>query len=91
MHGPPGTGKTLIARKLCETLRGVFKVVKASELLTGLVGEGAQNVIKLFEPIQLDWNRYGTCSPLHVIVIDEIDSLCPKRGSHANIDGGATD
>ena len=41
MYGPPGTGKTLIARKLCETLRGIFKVVRASELLTGLVGEGA--------------------------------------------------
>ena len=48
LYGKPGTGKTLITRKLCCILRGVFKMIKGSEILTGLVGEGAQNVKKMF-------------------------------------------
>lgn len=91
LYGEPGTGKTLIARKLCEILRGSFTTIKGSELLTSLVGQGAQNVIKLFQPAQEDWEKYGESSPLHFIIIDEIDALCPRRGTTTAVDGGASD
>ena len=91
LHGPPGTGKTLIARKLSELLKAHFQFVRGPDLMAGTVGECASNVRKLFTQAESDWSKYGPESPLHVIIIDEIDSLCPSRGSHHGLDGGATD
>lgn len=91
LYGPPGTGKTLIARKLAELLKAHFNFVRGPELMSGTVGECAKNVRKLFEKAEADWELYGAESPLHVIVVDEIDSLCPPRGSNNGLDAGATD
>lgn len=60
-------------------------------MLSHLVGQGAEKVRGLFADAYADWNAYGSCSPLHVILIDEIDSMCPQRGLHSSVDGGSTD
>ena len=77
LYGPPGTGKTLIARKLAELLGNdvVTKIVNGPELLNKFVGESEKNVRELFEPAIKNPNK------MHVIIFDEIDSLCKKRGS----------
>jgi len=46
-------------------------------MVTKFVGQGAQLVRELFSEAYHDWDSYGNDSPLHVILIDEIDSLCP--------------
>ena len=50
-------------------------------MFSGYVGESAENVRKLFVPAQEDMRKYGDESPLHVIIFDEIDAICAKRGT----------
>ena len=88
--GPPGTGKTLLAHTLSDILNAHFQVVRGPELMTGVVGGAAEAVRRLFDAAEADWKEYGCSSPLHVIVIDEIDSLCPPRGYSNGLDGGAS-
>ena len=66
-------------------------MVRGPELLSGTVGESSSKVRDLFVQAENDWKLYGTLSPLHVVVIDEIDTLCPHRGSAQGLDGGASD
>lgn len=82
LHGPPGCGKTLIARKICKAINSVEpKIVNGPDLLNKYVGESEANMRKLFEDAEKDYKKYGDNSPLHVIVFDEIDSICKTRGS----------
>ncbi|XP_030962555.1 vesicle-fusing ATPase-like isoform X2 [Quercus lobata] len=91
LHGPPGTGKTLLMRKLVDLLGGVkLKVVKGPELLVRWVGESEQNVRRLFSEAIRDHGLYGDESPLHIIVIDEFDSIARRRGqsTHSEVQDG---
>ncbi|KAK7857715.1 vesicle-fusing atpase [Quercus suber] len=81
LYGPPGTGKTLLMRKLAELLDVVEpKVVNGPELLVKWVGESEQNVRSLFSEARKDYEDNGDNSSLHIIIIDELDSI-------ARIDG----
>ena len=85
LYGPPGTGKTLIARKLSNILNSVPpKIVNGPELLDKYVGESEKHVRELFDDAKSDFDLYKNKSPLHVIIIDEIDSLCKKRGGQGD-------
>lgn len=87
LYGPPGTGKTLIARQLSKSLSATsITIVNGPELINSYVGKSEENVRKLFEKAEED-NRSGTPS-LHVIVFDEFDSLCRKRGDGGSDVGG---
>ncbi|XP_050278564.1 vesicle-fusing ATPase-like isoform X1 [Quercus robur] len=91
LHGPPGTGKTLLMRKLVDLLGAVkLKVVKGPELLVRWVGESEQNVRRLFSEAIRDHGLYGDESPLHIIVIDEFDSIARRRGqsTHSEVQDG---
>lgn len=82
LHGPPGCGKTLIARKICKAINSVEpKIVNGPDLLNKYVGESEANMRRLFVDAEADYKKYGDNSPLHVIVFDEIDSICKTRGS----------
>jgi vesicle-fusing ATPase len=81
LHGPPGTGKTLIARKIGEMLNcKPPKIVNGPEILNKYVGGSEQNIRALFNEAEIEQNEKGDKSDLHLIIFDEFDSLCKKRG-----------
>ena len=82
LHGPPGTGKTLIARTLANMLEAEeFKVVNGPELFDKYVGETEKKIRELFIKAEEDEKANGENAGLHVIVFDEIDSICRARGT----------
>lgn len=79
LYGPPGTGKTLIARQLSQCLSASsIQIVNGPELLNAYIGKSEENIRKLFQAADDD-QKAGKQS-LHVVVFDEFDSLCRKRG-----------
>ena len=76
--GPPGCGKTLLAKAVASESGANFISVKGPELLDKFVGESEKAVRLVFE-------RARSSSPC-IVFFDELDSLCPKRGS----DGGGS-
>lgn len=76
LFGPPGCGKTLVAKAVSNESRANFISIKGPELLNKYVGESEKAVRQLFK-------RARASAPC-VIFFDELDSLCPKRGSENN-------
>lgn len=76
LYGPPGCGKTMLAKAVANACRANFIYVKGPELLSKYVGESEKAVRGLFERAKLS----APC----LIFFDEIDGLCPKRGSDGN-------
>mmetsp|Transcript_10699 Transcript_10699/g.33278 ORF Transcript_10699/g.33278 Transcript_10699/m.33278 type:complete len:734 (-) Transcript_10699:267-2468(-) len=82
LHGPPGTGKTLIARQLAKFLKAAEpKIVNGPEILNKYVGQAEENIRNLFADAEKEYKMQGENSQLHVIIFDEIDSICKSRGS----------
>lgn len=78
--GPPGCGKTLIARKLAHILNCPDPVVVGcAEILDKYVGETEKRVRALAQPAIDHPDR------VHVLIFDEFDALCKKRGSGGSI------
>lgn len=73
LFGPPGCGKTLVAKAIANQSRASFISVKGPELLNKFVGESERSVRQLFQ-------RARASAPC-IIFFDELDALCPKRGS----------
>lgn len=91
LFGPPGTGKTLIAREIAKGLRSKnIRIVNGPEILNRYVGESEKLIRELFEEARNDQSKYGEESPLHVIIFDEIDAICKKRGVISS-DSGVND
>lgn len=74
LHGPPGTGKTFLAKSLAGELGINFIHVKAGDLVSKFVGEGAKNVQAMFEEARANQPT--------LIFIDEIDALATDRGAN---------
>mmetsp|Transcript_139196 Transcript_139196/g.444858 ORF Transcript_139196/g.444858 Transcript_139196/m.444858 type:complete len:731 (-) Transcript_139196:276-2468(-) len=88
LHGPPGTGKTLIARQLAKFLKSAEpKIVNGPEILNKYVGQAEENIRNLFADAEKEYKQEGENSQLHVIIFDEIDSICKSRGSKADSTG----
>jgi len=82
LYGPPGTGKTSIGNLISKLLKCKSKNIKkisASDVLNKWVGETEKNIRELFAAAQKDWDLYGEKSDLHLLLIDEIDSILPNR------------
>ena len=72
--GPPGTGKTLLARAIAKEAGVPFYYMNGSDFVEMFVGLGAKRVRDLFKKAK----KNSPC----IIFIDEIDTLCSKRGVH---------
>ena len=77
LFGPPGCGKTLVAKAVSHESKANFISIKGPELLNKYVGESERAVRQLF-------TRARASAPC-VIFFDELDALCPKRGSGDNV------
>jgi len=85
LYGPPGTGKTLIARQLAKALKAKEpKIVNGPEIFDKYVGEAERKVRELFSDAINDQKKYGDDSQLHIIIFDEFDAICKKRGTVSN-------
>lgn len=92
LHGPPGCGKTLIAREIGKALRArPPKVVNGPEILDKWVGEAERNVRALFWDAEREWKEKGDKSALHIIILDELDSVARRRGSLRGDSSGVRD
>ncbi|XP_067275331.1 spermatogenesis-associated protein 5-like protein 1 isoform X2 [Pseudorasbora parva] len=72
--GPPGTGKTLLVRSVAQDAGAALVAVNGPELTGPRPGESEQNLRRVFERARSEAET-GPC----VLLLDEIDSLCPKR------------
>ncbi|BAM39886.1 N-ethylmaleimide-sensitive factor [Theileria orientalis strain Shintoku] len=82
LYGPPGTGKTLIARQISKALNcSKLKTVNGPEVMSRFFGQSEENIRNLFLDAENEYARLGDRSGLHIIIFDEIDSICQRRGT----------
>jgi len=92
LSGPPGCGKTLLARELAALLGAREpQIVNGPEILDKFIGEAEKRVRALFAPAEQEYKQVGDASALHVIVLDEFDSIARKRGSMSSDTTGVRD
>lgn len=73
LYGPPGVGKTMLAEAVAADSRSSVYHVHGAELYSRFVGETEAKLRKIFEEAAVN-------AP-SVILLDEIDALCPRRSS----------
>ncbi|NXM27009.1 SPA5L protein, partial [Oxyruncus cristatus] len=77
--GPPGVGKTLMVKAVAEEVGAFLFGVSGPALHGSRPGEGEENLRRVFEKSR-EMSQEGPT----ILFFDEIDSLCPKRGSSNN-------
>ena len=88
MYGPPGCGKTLVARQISKVLKAhAPKIVNGPEIFDRFVGGSEENIRRLFADAEREYADAGDASQLHVIIFDEIDAICKKRGTTSGSTG----
>lgn len=73
LHGPPRTGKTLLVKALANEVGYKFFTIQGPEIINAFYGESERKLRNIFEEAQKN-------AP-SIILIDEIDSIAPKRDS----------
>ncbi|MGA9348997.1 MAG: AAA family ATPase, partial [Anaerolineae bacterium] len=81
LFGPPGCGKTLLAAAVATEIDATFFSIDAASIMSKWLGEGEQNVAKLFGSVR----KSAIERKPSIVFIDELDSL---MGKHQNEVGG---
>ncbi|XP_031553473.1 spermatogenesis-associated protein 5-like protein 1 isoform X2 [Actinia tenebrosa] len=76
LQGAPGVGKTLLVRTVTDDCNAQLITVNGTDVFGPHSGESEENLRKVFEKARVA-SKSGPC----VLFIDEIDALCPKRGT----------
>ncbi|XP_013812762.2 ATPase family gene 2 protein homolog B [Apteryx mantelli] len=77
--GPPGVGKTLMVKAVAKEVGAYLLCISGPALYGSRPGESEENLRRVFEK-----GREMSCDGPTILFIDEIDSLCPKRGGSNN-------
>ncbi|XP_061203325.1 ATPase family gene 2 protein homolog B [Neopsephotus bourkii] len=77
--GPPGVGKTLIVKAVAKELGAYLLCTSGLAIYGSRPGESEENLRRVFEKA-----REMAYEGPTILFIDEIDSLCPKRGRSNN-------
>ncbi|XP_074693963.1 ATPase family gene 2 protein homolog B isoform X1 [Strix aluco] len=77
--GPPGVGKTLLVKAVAKEVGAYLLCISGPALYGSRPGEGEENLRRVFEK-----GREMSYEGPTILFIDEVDSLCPKRGSSNN-------
>ncbi|NXA11134.1 SPA5L protein, partial [Sapayoa aenigma] len=77
--GPPGVGKTLLVKAVAKESGAYLFGISGPALHGSRPGEGEENLRKVFEK-----GREMSHEGPTILFFDEIDALCPKRGSSNN-------
>lgn len=75
LHGPPGTGKTEAVRAVAAEAGATLLTVSSGDIAGAYAGESEKRLRKVFERARKQIKRRLPC----VIVIDELDAMCPTR------------
>ena len=71
LHGPPGTGKTLISKAVANETDANFFFISGPEIIGKYYGESEARLRAIFDEAE--------ASPPAIVLIDELDSIAPKR------------
>ncbi|NWW44821.1 SPA5L protein, partial [Pedionomus torquatus] len=74
--GPPGVGKTLMVKAIAKEVGAYLLSIGGPALYGSRPGESEENLRRVFEK-----GREMSCEGPTILFIDEVDSLCPKRGN----------
>ncbi|XP_050822591.1 ribosome biogenesis protein SPATA5L1 isoform X3 [Gopherus flavomarginatus] len=78
--GPPGVGKTLLVKAVAREVGAYLLCISGPAIYGSRPGESEENLRRVFE----QGKELSSEGPT-ILFIDEIDSLCPKRGSSNSI------
>lgn len=81
LYGPPGTGKSTLARNLWTVLgckKENINCIFLSEYFNCPLYKMETNMQKLFKGVKKDHDKFGKTSPLHIIVIEDLDKQFPN-------------
>lgn len=79
LRGPPGCGKTSLVQQVARDCSAALLVLNGPEVLSSNPGESETNLASMF-----DKAARLSQEVLCILFIDEIDSICPKRGSSSS-------
>ncbi|NXF54487.1 SPA5L protein, partial [Oceanites oceanicus] len=78
--GPPGVGKSLMVKAVAKEVGAYLFCISGPALYGSRPGESEENLRRAFEK-----GKEMSYEGPTILFIDEVDSLCPKRGSSNNV------
>lgn len=92
LYGIPGTGKTMLAKAvinelLKNNLDYTYHIVDAGDIMSSSVGDSAKQITALFKNLR---EKHQKHKKDYVLVIDEIETLIPKRTGRLVLSGERT-